>query len=483
MDDGAPARAGETGDMPPELFREHARAVADWMADYLADVGDLPVLAPVRPGQLRASLPASPPERGEPMERILEDFRERVMPAVTHWNHPDFFAYFAVTGSGPGILGEMLAAALNVNGMVWRSCPAATELEEVTLDWLRQLLGLPATFDGTINDTASLSTLHALAAAREAAYPDAGRHGLAGAARGRVYCSEQAHSSVDKAVLTLGFGREGVRHVPTDGAFRMRPEALAAALEDDRAAGVRPVAVVATIGTTSTTSVDPVADVARVAREHGCWLHVDAAYAGPAAMVPELAHRFDGWEAADSIVVNPHKWLFTPIDCSVLYTRRPEDLRRAFSLTPEYLRTAEQGEARNLMDYGVALGRRFRSLKLWFVLRWFGREGIVARLREQVAWAAELGGWVDAAPGWERGAPVPFSTVVLRRAPEGLSPEEQDAANARILDRVNEGGKAFLSHTVLGGRTWIRVSIGNLKTTRADVERVWGLLRAVGEER
>ncbi|MBW3533970.1 MAG: amino acid decarboxylase [Gemmatimonadetes bacterium] len=483
MDDGVRVRAGGTGDMPPEVFREHARAVADWMADYLAGVGELPVLAPVRPGDVRRSLPGAPPDAGEPMERILEDFRDRVMPGVTHWNHPDFFAYFAVTGSGPGILGEMVAAALNVNAMVWRSSPAATELEELTLDWLRQLLGLPAGFDGTINDTASLSTLHALAAARAAAYPEAGGGGLAGAPRGRVYCSEQAHSSVDKAVLTLGFGREGVRHVATDEAFRMRPDALAAALEEDRVAGVRPVAVVATLGTTSTTSVDPVADVARLAGEHGCWLHVDAAYAGPAAMVPELAHHFAGWEEADSIVVNPHKWLFTPIDCSVLYTRRPDVLRGAFSLTPEYLRTAEQGEARNLMDYGVALGRRFRSLKLWFVLRWFGREGIVARLRAHVAWASELADRLDEAPGWERGAPVPFSTVVLRWAPEGLSPEEQDAANARNLDRVNAGGRAFLSHTVLGERTWIRVSIGNLRTTREDVARVWGLLEeAAGAE-
>ena len=481
MDDGAGAGAAVPGDMPPEVFREHARAVADWMADYAAGVGELPVLSRARPGEIRAALPPSAPERGEPMERILEDFRERVVPGITHWNHPDFFAYFSVTGSGPGILGEMLAAALNVNAMVWRSSPAATELEEVTLDWLRQLLGLPAAFDGTINDTASSSTLHALAAARGAAYPEARRGGLAGAPPGRVYCSEQAHSSVDKAVLTLGFGRDGVRHVPTDDAFRMRPDALAAMLGEDRAAGLRPVAVVATIGTTSTTSVDPVAEVARIAREHGCWLHVDAAYAGPAAMVPELAGWFEGWEAADSIVVNPHKWLFTPIDCSVLYTRRPEDLRRAFSLTPEYLRTAEQGEARNLMDYGVALGRRFRSLKLWFVLRWFGREGIVERLRAHVAWAAELAGRVDGEPGWERAAPAPFSTVVLRWAPPGLPPEGQDGANARILDRVNASGKAFLSHTVLRGRTWIRVAVGNLRTTRADVERVWALLREAAE--
>ncbi len=476
-----PAPGADTGDMPPELFREHARAVVDWIADYLANVGDLPVLPRVRPGDLRRALPASAPETGEPMEDVLRDFREQVVPAVTHWNHPSFFAYFSVTGSGPGILGEMLAAALNVNAMVWRSCPAATELEEVTLDWLRQLLGLPGAFDGVINDTASSSTFYALAAAREAAYPDAGDVGLFGAAPGRIYCSEQAHSSVDKAVLALGFGRKGVRHVASDDAFRMDPDALAAALREDVESGVRPVAVVATLGTTSTTSVDPVARIAELAAEHGCWLHVDAAYAGPAAVVPELAHHFAGWERADSIVVNPHKWLFTPIDCSVLYTRRDDVLRRAFSLTPEYLRTAEEGEARNLMDYGVALGRRFRALKLWFVLRWFGREGIVARLREHVAMAGELAGWVDAAAGWERVAPVPFSTVVLRRAPEGLPPADADALNMRILDRVNATGDAFLSHTVLRGRTCIRVAIGNLKTGRGDVARLWERLRQAAE--
>lgn len=452
------------------------------MADYLAEVGELPVLARVRPGDVRSRLPSEPPRRGESLDAALSDFREVVLPGITHWNHPAFFGYFSITGSGPGILGEMLAAALNVNAMVWRSSPAATELEEVTLDWLRQMVGLPKAFDGTINDTASHSVLYALAAAREVAYPEAHRMGMFGQRRGRVYASEHAHSSVEKAVLTLGFGQEGYRTIPSDDAFRMRPDALRAAMEEDTREGIRPVAVVATQGTTSTTSVDPVDRIAPLAREFGAWLHVDAAYGGPAAILPELRPLFAGWEEADSVVLNPHKWLFTPVDCSVLYCRRPEDLVRAFSIVPEYLRAAETGKARDLMDYGQALGRRFRSLKLWFVLRYFGRDGIEANLREHLRLARLFAGWVEEEAGWEVAAPVPFGLVCFRAAPPGASGEEADGLNQKILDRVNESGEAFLTHTRLGGRLVLRLAIGNLKTTEAHVARTWALLREAAEK-
>jgi aromatic-L-amino-acid/L-tryptophan decarboxylase len=463
--------------MPPEEFRRLAHETADWMADYLAGVGSLPVLAQVQPGDVRRLLPSAPPESGEDPELALADFRDIVLPGITHWNHPAFFAYFSISGSGPGILGEMLAAALNVNAMVWRSSPAATELEEVALDWLRQLVGLPSGFEGTINDTASSSVLYALAAAREVAYPESHRQGLFGLTRGRVYASEHAHSSIEKGVLTLGLGQDGYRTIPSDSVFRMRPDMLRAALEEDAAAGITPVAVVATTGTTSTTSVDPVDAIAPIAREFGAWLHVDAAYGGPAAIVPELRPLFAGWELADSVVVNPHKWLFTPVDCSVLYCRRPQDMVRAFSIVPEYLRSADTGKARDLMDYGVALGRRFRSLKLWFVLRYFGRDGIVANLREHVRLARTFAGWVETAEGWELAAPVPFSLVCFRFAPAGATAEEADALNQRILDRVNATGEAFLTHTRLRGRMVLRLAIGNVKTTEAHVARAWELLR------
>lgn len=463
--------------MPSEELRRHGQASVEWIADYLANLRDLPVFPRIEPGAIRRSLPASAPDEGEAMEDILADFRDIIVPGLNHWNHPAFFGYFSITASGPGILGEMLSAALNVNAMVWRSAPAATELEDVTTDWLRILLGLPEPFEGVINDTASSSSLYALAAAREVHYPEAHDAGLFGQPPGRIYASDQAHSSIEKAVLTLGFGRSGYRTIPSDARFEMDPEALRRTMEEDVAAGVRPVAVVATLGTTSTASIDPVEEIAAVAAEHGAWLHVDAAYGGPAAVVPEVARRFRGWEAADSIVVNPHKWLFTPIDCSVLYCRRPHELVRAFSIVPEYLSSAERSSARSLMDYGVSLGRRFRSLKLWFVLRYFGREGIVARIRHHLELTRELAGWIDEESRWEVLAPVELGAVAFRHVPQGMGPRETDEANMAILHRVNASGEAFLTHTSLKGRTAIRVSVGNLKTTRSDLVRLWELLR------
>lgn len=466
------------GDMPEGELRPAARAVADWVTSYLTGVEQYPVLARVKPGAIREDLLSELPEGGTPFPALLEEFEKVLLPGVTHWNHPGFFAYFSITGSAPGVLGEMLASALNINAMVWRSSPVGTELEEQALACLRDLLGLPSVFDGTINDTASSSTLHALAAAREDGMPEAWDHGLAGGPRGRFYTSEQAHSSVEKAVITLGFGRKGTRKVPTDEKFRMDASALRALIEEDRAAGIRPLGVVATLGTTSTTSIDPVAEIGAIAREFGLWLHVDAAYGGPAASVPELRPLFAGWEEADSIVVNPHKWLFTPIDCSVLYVREPEKLKRAFSLTPEYLTTSEGDTARNLMDYGVALGRRFRSLKLWFVLRYFGAQGIRDRIRQHVGMAQDLAGKIDAAPDWKRVAPVPFSTVVLRYAPDGREGRELDGLNRAIMDRINAEGAFFLSHTVLNGRFCLRVALGNLRTEWRHLEELWTSLQA-----
>jgi len=470
------------GDMPADEFRRHAHAVVDWMADYLADVESYPVLSRVQPGEVAAQLPQSAPVDAEGFAKVLEDFDRVIMPGITHWNHPGFHAYFSITGSGPGILGEMLAASLNVNAMLWRSGPAPTELEERTLDWLRQMMGLPEGFRGTIQDTASISTLVAIAAARERAVPGVRERGMSGLAPLRVYASEHVHSSIDKACITLGLGMQGLRKIAADAEFRMDPAALEAALEEDRAAGIVPICVVPTVGTTSIASIDPLAAVADVCRRQGVWMHVDAAYGGSAAVVPELRWVLHGAEHADSLVVNPHKWLFTPTDISALYFRDPALARRAFSLVPDYLVTPEGESVTNLMDYGPALGKRFRALKLWFVLRCFGAEGVAARIREHVRLAAELAAWVDAEPGWERMAPAHLSLVVFRHRPAGMTDEQVDAHNEAIMAAVNAGGRIFISHTKLGGRVALRFAIGNLRTEERHVRPAWELLRRTGEE-
>ena len=468
-------------DMPLDDFARHAGAVIDRIVAYFANVGDLPVLSRVRPGDVRARIPDEMPDEGEPMEAILADFDRLVVPGTMHWNHPGFFGYFAITGSRPGVLGEMLAATLNVNAMLWRSGPAATELEEACLDWIRRALGLPEGFAGEITDTASTSTLYALAAAREAAFPEAREHGLSGLPAGRVYCSADAHSSVDKAVATLGMGYGGVRHVAVDDEFRMDPRALASAIAEDRSAGRVPVAVVATVGTTGTAAVDPVRAIAEVCAGEGVWLHVDAAYGGPAALVPGYEWVLDGAALADSVVVNPHKWLFVPIDCSVLLVRDRARLARAFSLTASYLTVPEEEQpATNLMDYGLALGRRFRALKLWFVLRYFGARGIATRIAEHIRLAELFESWVREAGDWEVLAPRRLSLVVFRRRAD-------DAANERILERVNAGGEVFLSHTVLrrpGADSvyGLRLAVGNLATREEHVARAWSALREAARE-
>jgi aromatic-L-amino-acid decarboxylase len=464
--------------MDPEAFRREAHRVADWIADYLAAPDRYPVLSRSRPGDISRALPQSAPQQGESFDDIFADFERIILPGITHWNHPGFFAYFAITGSGPGILAEFLSAALNVQAMLWRTSPAATELEQVTLAWLRQLIGLPASFDGVIYDTASVSTLHALAAAREAVVPDVRGAGLAGRrdlAAFRIYCSEHAHSSVDKAVILLGLGHESLVRVPADSEFRMRPDALADAIARDRRSGTVPLAIVATVGTTSTTSVDPVEQIAAIAERDGVWLHVDAAYAGVAAILPDHGWILRGAERADSLVVNPHKWLFTPFDLSVLYCRRMDTLRAAFSLTPEYLKTVEAAPVQNLMDTGVQLGRRFRALKLWMVLRHFGADGLRERLADHIRLAKMFERWVSEHPDFAVMAPAPFSVVCFRA-------NGSDEFNEQLLDRVNASGEVFLSHTRLGGRYVLRLAIGNLRTTDAHVARAWALIQQHAHE-
>lgn len=472
------------GDMPLPEFRAAGHRTVDWISDYLAEIEKYPVLAQIAPGEIREMLPPEAPEEGSSIDTILGDIDQVVMPGITHWNHPGFFAYFGITGSGPGILGEAIAAALNVNAMLWRTSPAATELEERALDWLRQMLGLPDIFSGHIQDTASSSTLIAIAAAREAAGLSIRDQGMSGRDLPplRLYCSEEAHSSVEKAAIMVGIGRDGVRKVPTDAEYRMDVGALRRAIRQDREEGLRPFCVVATLGTTSTTSVDPLTDIAVICREEEIWLHVDAAYGGAAAVIPEMRELWDGIEGADSIVINPHKWLFVPIDCSALYFRDAAGARAAFSLVPEYLTTPEGEGVTNLMDYGHALGRRFRSLKLWMVLRYFGRVGLEERLRQHIELARELESWVEDAVEWELMAPVPFSTVCFRYNPGGRTDEELDQINQQLLARVNASGEVFLSHTRLRGRYTLRLAIGNLRTELGHVKRAWELLQPTNLE-
>lgn len=460
--------------MQPDEFRRQAHRLADWIADYLEHSERYPVLSRVKPGEIAGKLPGQAPVQGESMDAIFSDFEQILVPGLTHWNHPAFFAYFSISASAPGVLGEFLSAALNQQAMLWRTSPAATELEQVTLAWLRQMLDLPAEFQGVIYDTASISTLHALAAAREKLGLEVRRQGLSGQPPLVVYCSEDTHSSVDKSVILLGLGHQNLRKIPTDEDFRMLPEALRAAVAEDRAAGKLPMAVVATAGTTSTSSIDPIPAIADLCREEGLWLHVDAAYAGPAAICPELRWILNGAERADSIVLNPHKWLFVPFDLSVLYVRDLHWLKAAFSLVPEYLRNSE--ETLNLMDTGIQLGRRFRSLKLWFIMRSYGVEGLQAMIRRAVELARSFADKINAADDFELMAPVPLSLVCFRATPPGV--EDLDAYNERLMERVNASGQAFLSHTRLRGKLALRLAIGHMGTRQEHVDRVFELLRA-----
>jgi aromatic-L-amino-acid decarboxylase len=470
------------GDLTADEFRSLGYKLIDWAADYLSEVGNLPVLPSVKPGWVRDQLPGSPPREPESLVSAIADLNRIITPGNTHWNHPAFFGYFSITGSMPGILGELVAATYNANCMLWKTSPSATELEEVVLRWLLQMLGLPENWFGIVNDTASVASLCAIAAAREALDLGIREKGMAGRAdlpRLRLYTSEHAHSSIEKGAIVVGIGQQGVRKIPVDLEFRMSVGALERAIEEDVAAGWKPFCVCATVGTTSTTSIDPVPEIATVCERHQLWLHVDAAYAGSAAILPEKRHILNGCERADSFVTNPHKWMFTPIDFSAFYTRHPDILRRTFSLVPEYLRTGADDEGKNLMDYGVSLGRRFRALKFWFVVRAFGVSGLQARLREHLRLAQMFAHWIDESADFERLAPTPFSTICFRARPQAVDEEKQlDVLNERLLEKVNASGRAFLSHTKLNGKYTLRLAIGNLRTTEDRLRETWKLLRA-----
>jgi len=447
-----------------EAFRGAAAEASEWIARYLQDVASLRVNPDMRPGDLIDRLPPAGPEIGEPLDEILADFQRQILPAVTHWNHPRFFNYFACTGSVPGMIAELLSASLNTNGLNWIASPAVSELEQVVLSWLRQWMGISDGYFGEIFDTASISTLHAVLAAREWVDPDVRLNGITRPLI--VYCSDQAHSSVDKAAVAAGVGLRNLRKIESDAQFRMRPEALRAAMAADAAAGLLPCCVVATAGTTSTTSVDPIDEIVDIAAEHNAWVHIDSAYAGAAALLPEFAWMLKGNERAHSLVVNPHKWLFTPVDCSVFYTRHPEVLRRTFTITPEYLKTTTDPREVSLMDYGVALGRRFRSLKLWYVLRYFGRQRLQDLLRGHIAMAQEFASWVVADERFELAAPAPLSAVCFRL-------RESEEKTRALVAAMNGEGKFFISQTVLKGRYAARVAIGHQTTTREDVKALW----------
>lgn len=465
------------GDMPAEEFKKYGYELIDWAANYLENVDSFPVLPNISPGDVKSKLPNHAPQSGEPIKKIIEDVDKIILPGTTHWQHPNFMAYFNSTASGPGILAELISAAFNVNSMLWKSAPASTELEETVLNWFREIINLPKEFWGIIYDTASVSSMHAIAAARENIGFDIRKNGMSGVPKLRLYCSEQAHSSIDKSALTLGIGLDGIRKIPVDSEFRMIPSELERVIKEDRENGHVPFCVVATIGTTSTTSVDPVEEIAKICTRENIWLHVDAAHAGVTAMLPEMNKHFKGIEHADSFVVNPHKWLFVPIDLSILYTRKPEVLKRAFSLTAEYLKTAEDSIATNYMDYGIQLGRRFRSLKLWFVLRYFGVEGLQTRLREHIRLGQLFAKWIDEHPNFERVAPTPFSTICFRAKPIGWNDEIKiNELNKKLVNAVNATGKVFITHTKLNNKFTIRLCIAGLRTEEKHVELAWKVI-------
>ena len=479
MNSQSDSAGGALGDITPEAFRAHLHEVADWIADYREQIAGKRISPVGAPGAIRSALPAEPPENPEPLGAILADVDRVIMRGVVHWAHPQFMGYFGSTTTAPGILAEMIAAALNINAMTWRTSPAATELETLVLDWLQQWLGLGADFRGVVYDTASISTMHALAAAREEATTSVRTLGLSGRTElpiFRVYTSDQAHSSVEKAAIALGLGEHNVRRIPSDAEFRIDADALRQAIASDLRKGFKPLAAVATVGTTSTASVDPVSQIAAICREHQMWLHIDAAYGGGLALVPECKWVTDGWNEADSLVINPHKMLFVPFDFSALYVRDIERLRNVFTLVPEYLRGDAAGAEINYMDYGVQLGRRFRALKAWMVWRTFGRSGLAARIRDHLRLAKLFTEWIQADPQLELAAPTVMGVVCFRL--QAADDAASDRANSRAVESINAVGETYLMQTKLRGRTVMRLGLGNLLTTEEHLRRVWEIIRA-----
>ena len=479
MEQPAHNLASELGDIPADVFRKHLHEIADWIADYREHIAERPIAPNARPGAVLAQLDAVPPETAVSLEEIFADIERVIVPGVAHWAHPQFMSYFGCTTTSPGILAEMITAALNVNAMTWRTSPAATELETLVLDWLRQWLGLPDEFAGVVYDTASVSTMHALAVAREEASTSVRTLGLSGRSElpiFRIYTSDQAHSSVEKAAIALGLGEHNVRRIASDSEFRMNVAALREALASDLRHGFKPLAVVATVGTTSTASVDPVREIAAVCAQYQMWLHIDAAYGGGLALLPEHKWVTDGWAEADSLVINPHKMLFVPFDFSALYVRDIERLRRLFTLTPEHLHLRDPAGAEiNYMDYGVQLGRRFRALKAWVVWRAFGREGMAARIREHLRLAQLFARWIEDDSRFEISAPVMMGVVCFRL--KDADNKAADKKNSEIVAKINASGSAYLTQTKLRGRIVMRLGLGNLLTTEEHVRRVWEMIR------
>jgi len=474
------------GDMPADEFRKFGYELIDWIANYLENIEGYTVLSCVKPGDIRKQLPLSPPDEGEGMRKILSDVDKIITPGVTHWNHPYFMAYFNSSSSGPGILAELLSAAFNSNGMLWRTNPSSAELEQHTLQWLREMLGLPEGFWGIIYDTASTASMHAIAAARQQAGINVREKGLAGrndVPKLRLYASEQAHSSIDKSAITLGIGLDALRKIPTDDGFRMIPDELDKAIQEDKKSGLLPFCIVATVGTTSTTSIDPVDKIADICERENLWLHVDGAHGGTAAIIPEMRWIFKGVERADSFLINPHKWLFHPVDITAFYTRKPEVLKRAFSLVADYLKTPEENIVDNYMDYGIQLGRRFRALKLWFIIRYFGVEGLRDRLRYHLFLGKEFTKWVDGHPDFERMAPVPMSTICFRLHPKNINEEnELEKLNLRFFNELDTSGDIMVSHTRLNAKYVLRVNMSGLRMELKHIEKAWEIIRIKAEE-
>ncbi len=468
------------GDIPPDVFRKHLHEMADWIADYREKIEERPIAPNAKPGAVLAQLEAAPPETGASLDEIFADIERVLVPGVAHWAHPQFMSYFGCTTTSPGILAEMITAAMNVNAMTWRTSPAATELESLVLNWLRLWLRLPDDFSGVVYDTASISTMHALAVAREEASTSVRTLGLSGRTElpiFRIYASDQAHSSVEKGAIALGLGEHNVRRIACDSQFRMNVATLREAVASDLRHGFKPLAVVATVGTTSTASVDPVREIAEVCAQYQMWLHIDAAYGGGLALLPEHESVTDGWAEADSLVINPHKMLFVPFDFSALYVRDIERLRRLFTLAPEYLHLRDPAGAEiNYMDYGVQLGRRFRALKAWVVWRAFGREGIAARIRDHLRLAQLFAGWIKDDPRFEIAAPVMMGVVCFRL--KGADDKAADKKNSEVVASINASGKAYLTQTKLRGRIVMRLGLGNILTTEEHVRRVWEIIQA-----
>ena len=469
-------------DMSSEEFRKNGYNHVDWIADYLSNTEKYPPLSQVNPGDILKRIPQIPPKEGEDIENVLADVDKILMDGITHWNHPGFMAYFNSTSSGPGILAELITAALGANGMLWKTSPAFTELEKSMMNWFRQMIGLPENYWGIIYDTASTSSMHAIASAREQlnlGIREMGMSGRADLPKLVMYCSEHAHNSIDKGALTLGIGLDGIRKIFVNDKFEMIPTDLENKINEDISKGYKPFCVVATVGTTSTTSVDPVDAIADICEKYNLWLHIDSAYAGVTAMIPEMKWITKGWNRADSLVINPHKWMFTPMDLSVYFTRKQGILKRAFSLSAEYLKTNQDSEVDNLMDYGIQLGRRFRSLKLWFIIRYFGVDGLAERIKNHINLAKELRGWIEQENDFEIMAPTPFSTVCFRFNPLNISEDELNQLNEKLLEKINESGKLFLSHTKLNGKFVIRLTIGSIRHEHKHIEDAWELIKSI----